>query len=115
MPTKTEPRALPSHRTRYRYILFRLTGPTGLSRNEVVQALRKAADKLTPPPNVWLTRYDGVLGVVRCPRDEAEKVVVLVREGLASVGLPAEPISTSGTIAALERRHRALGIAKRRN
>jgi RNase P/RNase MRP subunit POP5 len=106
-PERTAPR--PHERPRYRYVLFRLEHPPGPPRADFIAALRRVAGE-----SAWLTRYDGAWGILRCLRGEETRVRAVVDERLATVGWPAASISTSGTIAALERRHPVLRRQKRR-
>lgn len=103
MAREVVPRAKPSARPRLRYILFKLESP-GLSRNDLINALRRAGG--SGGLEVWLTRYDGEHGVLRTLRGQEDAGIRLLEEGLQQVGLKATCLSTSGTIAALERRYR---------
>jgi RNase P/RNase MRP subunit POP5 len=104
----TEPPA-PTRRPRYRYLLFRVRSPGALSRNEFVQALRRAGGG----DRAWLTRFDGRHGILRCPRGKETEMRRFLEEQLPSTGVEVETLSTSGTIAALERRHRDLDLGGR--
>ena len=103
MPSEGRTAPRPSGRPRYRYVLFRLARTT--DRNELIAALRHAGGDQS---GAWLTRFDGTVGVLRCRRGSEKTAVRLLEQGLAGEGLAATTLSTSGTIAALERRHRQL-------
>ena len=105
MPTE---RAESSRRPRYRYLLFRVR-PPALTRAQFVQALRRVGGS----EGAWLTRFDGEHGILRCPRGEEGRATRLLTEGLRTVGVVVETLSTSGTIAALERRHSRLDLRGR--
>lgn len=111
MPSEARTAARPSARPRYRYVLFRVRRPVGLTRNDLVAALRRAGEGQTGEP--WLTRYEDGTGVLRCLRgSEGEARDLLVR-GLGALGIEAVSVLTSGTIAALERRDPDLRHARR--
>lgn len=96
-----------TRRPRYRYVLFRVTSAP-LSRGQFVTALRRAGGA-----EVWLTRFEGRHGILRCPRGQEAAASRLLSEGLRRVGVDVETLSTSGTIAALERRYPALDLRGR--
>lgn len=104
----TEPVA-PIRRPRYRYVLFHVKSGGPLSRADFVQALRRAGGA----ERAWLTRYSGDYGILRCPRGDEETAKRLLTDRLAPLGIRVETLSTSGTIAALERRHPNLGLRGR--
>lgn len=100
---RTAPR--PSARPRYRYVLFRVVRPLGLDRNTLIAALRRAGGAEN---QAWLTRFDGSLGVLRCRRGDEAAAIGLLTKSLPATGIEVTTLSTSGTIAALERSHRDL-------
>lgn len=97
-----EPRAKPSQRTRYRYVLFRILRPAHVTRGAFVDALRRAASGTNA---AWLTRFDGAHGILRVGRGSELDRLRPLREGLAAAGVDIETLATSGTIAALLRSH----------
>lgn len=100
MPSRQTPRPKANQRPRYRYLWVEFD-PAGLDRNEVIRRLRL---QLPPAVAPWLTRYDGRFGILRVARGEE----TMARRELERMtgSLSARPLSTSGTIAGLERRHR---------
>lgn len=110
MRSKTPPRAKAHERPRYRYVLFKIQKPPGPQRQQFLERLRRAVsvhDRFQSD-EPWLTRYDQRVGILRCLRGHEKSLRVVIDERLAKQGIPAESISTSGTIAALERRHRGV-------
>jgi len=99
MPAEGRTAPRPSSRPRYRYVLFRLGRPA--DRNELIAALRRAGGEES---DAWLTRFDGTVGILRCRRGSETAAVALLQR-LHGHGMAATTLSTSGTIAALERRH----------
>ncbi len=102
----------PTRRERYRYVLFRLVRPATLSRGELVRALSRASGP-SPGPGFQLTRFNGSHGILRCPRGSEAAGRQLLEQGMTRAGVEVETLSTSGTIAALERRHPALELGNR--
>jgi len=112
MSPEGERRPRPSQRPRYRYVLFQVESPLPLGREALIQALRRAAGPQGAP---WLTRYESGRGILRTLRGEETRAIALLGEGLAATGIRARTLSTSGTIAALERRHGRVGSSRRRD
>jgi len=96
-------------RPRYRYVLFAIKSARTVSRGDFVQAIRRVggADR------AWLTRFDGRHGILRCARGDEASIRRLLTRDLRALGLDIDTLSTSGTIAALERRHRGLDLRGR--
>lgn len=110
MSPEPPPAPRPSRRTRHRYVLVRVRTPPGPPRPEFVRRLR-ALPSPVPGWNweerAWLTRYDGAHGVIRCRRGDERTLAAALS---AATSLEVETVSTSGTIAALERRYRSLHL-----
>lgn len=104
MSSEARTRPRPSARDRYRYVLFALRAPPQLARGRLLNALRAAEPATGTPTGPWLTRFDGVHGVLRCLRGRELEARRLLGEALRAHGVEAEALLTSGTLAALERR-----------
>lgn len=111
MTQNPEGRPKPSKRPRYRYVAFRVHAPTDAhpDRDEMIQAIQSTADRqdlrsIEP----WLTRFNGEYGILRCLRGH-EKPAARLLESVKEAGADGkrvriEPLSTSGTIAGLQRK-----------
>lgn len=95
MPAEVRPRLRPSKRPRYRYILFRIEGAAP-DRNALIRSIQA---KAPPAMGAWLTRYEAGRGILRVLRGQERDARAL----LDGLGPAVRTISTSGTIAALER------------
>jgi RNase P/RNase MRP subunit POP5 len=95
MPSEQKPRLKPSKRPRYRYILFRIAG-TAPDRNELIRTIQAASGAEI---GAWLTRYEAGRGILRVLRGQEAKA----RRILQALPGGVQTVSTSGTIAALER------------
>lgn len=113
MPANATPRPKPSRRPRQRYVLFRLLDAPGPERARLIEALQRAGASMGLQ-DLWLTRYDGTHGILRCLRGQEEAARRCLQETLPIEGIRAAALSTSGTIAALERRHRDAGLHRDR-
>lgn len=110
MTPKPEPRPKPSQRPRYRYVAFRLhsQGETWPDREAMIRAIQDTTERLEMrDAEPWLTRFNGEYGILRCLRGH-EKAAARLLEAITAVGpedtpVRVEPLSTSGTIAGLNR------------
>lgn len=109
MTPKPEPRPKPAHRPRYRYIAFRVHADTRPDRDTIIQAIQRTADRHgLRAAEPWLTRFNGEYGILRCLRGHQKDATRLL-EAIDTVGdeetaVRVEPLSTSGTIASLQRK-----------
>lgn len=88
-------------RPRYRYILLEVLARPAPGRETVIQRLQTSAPVEL---GLWLTRYEDGVGIVRVPRDQLQAA----REFFdASMGAEMRTLLTSGSIAGLQRHHRA--------
>lgn len=113
MPAEARTRIRPSARPRHRYVLFEVAAPRPPSRWEFLRALRAADATVGSEGGPTLTRFDGRHGVLRVTRGGEGALRRLLQDGLRGSGMDARPISTSGTLAALERRFPLLRLARR--
>jgi RNase P/RNase MRP subunit POP5 len=99
MRSEPTPRTKASKRTRFRYVLF-LIESSPPERSMLISQIQSRAPASM---GAWLTRYEGGRGILRVVRGQEKAALVLLR---SLAGLGVRTVSTSGTIAALERRHR---------
>lgn len=112
MTPKPEPRPKPSKRDRYRYVAFRLRSDAEArpSRNAMISAIQGTADEQgLRDAEPWLTRFNGEHGILRCLRGHEKDAVRLLRSidtipDEETVRVRVETLSTSGTIASLQRK-----------
>lgn len=104
----SEPRPKPSRRPRYRYVLVRVEpGGSAVTRPRLIELLR---ERLPPSAEPWVTRYNGEHAVLRVARGQEKAVQGALEAEQGAVRF--RPLSTSGTIAGLERRFRQLGLER---
>jgi len=90
-----------TRRPRYRYIAFRVDGPRAFRRDEVLETLRAAPDRL------WLVEFENPLGLVRTTHREKEAAIRTLTS-IESVGgerVRVTTMGTSGTIRAATRKY----------
>lgn len=99
---------------RPRYILFNIKADEALfpfQRKQMITALRSKGYTLFGCPlkekDIYLTRFNGKKGVVRCKHTEKEATITLLRSitQLADQSVIIQTIATSGTIKTLLRKH----------
>ncbi|MDG6218380.1 MAG: Rpp14/Pop5 family protein [Candidatus Thermoplasmatota archaeon] len=99
---------------RPRYILFTITADEALfpfQRNQMINALRSHCDDLfgcvLKEKNIYLTRFNGKKGVVRCEHTSKEDTITLLQSitQIANHSVTVETHATSGTIKSLLRKH----------
>ena len=90
-----------TRRPRYRYIAFRVDGPRPFLRDEVLEALRAAPDRL------WLVEFDDPLGLARTTHLEKDAAIRTLT-AIGTVGgerVRVTTMGTSGTIRAATRKY----------
>ena len=92
-----------TRRPRYRYIAFRVEGPRAFRRDEVLEALRSAPERL------WLVDFRDPLGLVRTTHLEKDAAIraLTTIETMAGERVHVTTIGTSGTIRAATRKYLA--------
>lgn len=98
-----------------RYVAFRVEVDQDVPRQAMIQAIQQAGRHLDAEgfdaADVWLTRFDGARGIVRCRHRGAaftrELLGGLDHISIAKIDVPVrvETVGTSGTIRAVVQRH----------
>jgi len=99
---------------RQRYIGFRIVSSTKKSpieRSEMISEMRQQCKHLFDTDckalGIYLTRFDGKQGVVKCNHIEKERTIELLTSfsKIASHEIEIETVGTSGTIKSLVKKH----------
>lgn len=107
MTQNPEGRPKPSKRPRYRYIAFQVHADERPDRERMIRAIQQTADRHDLRPiEPWLTRFNGEYGILRCLRggEQAARRLLDAIHEVDGTAVRVEPLSTSGTIASLQRK-----------
>ncbi len=98
---------------RRRYIGFEINSKQtfSFSRSEVIVAIKKKCkvlfDKECKDLGIYLTRFDGMQGIVRCNLLEKDHTIKLLTsiDSVSQVEIDVQTLATSGTIKSLIKKH----------
>ncbi len=114
MSTLTEVSHIIKEGRRQRYIGFQITSQakqSPIDRSAMIGALRRQCQQLFDTEckvlGIYLTKFNGTLGVVRCSHLEKDRTIQVLTSisEIASRRVTIETLGTSGTIKSLMKKH----------